>query len=104
MGRLIKLLLVLVAGLAGIVIIAAVALLLFFDPNDFREQISTQVKEQTGRDLVIEGDLSISLFANNIFGNRYAGGAAGIGKDTLGSATSNPTAPGVWGIDLTKHF
>lgn len=49
-------------------------------------------------------DLSLSVFANNLFGNRYRGGAGGIGKDTLGAAVSSPTAPGVWGFDLTKHF
>ena len=62
MARLIKVLLVILAGVVGIVIIAAVSLFLFFDPNDFRDRISVAVKEQTGRDLVITGDLSLSLF------------------------------------------
>ena len=62
MARLIKLLLTLAATLVGIVLIAAVALFLFFDPNDFRDRISVAVKEQTGRDLVISGDISLTLF------------------------------------------
>lgn len=49
-------------------------------------------------------DLSLSLFANNIFGNRYRGGIGGIGRDTMGAPVSRPSEPGVWGIDLTKHF
>jgi AsmA protein len=62
MSRIVKTILVLLATLVGIMAIAAVALFLFFDPNDFREEISAGVKDATGRDLVIEGDLSISLF------------------------------------------
>ena len=62
MDRLVKILLLLVAGVIGLGIVASVALLIFFDPNDFRREISDGVKEATGRDLVIEGDLSLSIF------------------------------------------
>ena len=41
---------------------AAVALVAFFDPNDFKSTMSEQVKEATGRELSIEGDLELSLF------------------------------------------
>lgn len=61
MGRLLKILLILVAGLAGILVIAAIALVLFFDPNDFRERIQVAVKEQTGRELAV-GEIDLSLF------------------------------------------
>ena len=61
MGRLLKIILLLIGGIAGIVVIAAVALILFFDPNDFRDRISAAVKEATGRDLVV-GDISLSVF------------------------------------------
>lgn len=62
MARLIKVLLIGIAAVVGVVAVAAIALLLFFDPNDFRDRISAGVKSQTGRDLVIQGDLSLSLF------------------------------------------
>ncbi len=62
MSRLLKIFFVLLAAMVGIFAIAAVALFLFFDSNDFRDRISAGVKEQTGRDLVIEGDLSLTLF------------------------------------------
>jgi len=62
MNRLLKTLLIIVAGIVGIVILASVALALFFDPNDYRDDISAGVKEVTGRDLTIEGNLSLSLF------------------------------------------
>ncbi len=62
MTRLVKTLLITVASVTGIVVLASLALYLFFDPNDYREDISAGVKEATGRDLTIEGDLSLSLF------------------------------------------
>jgi AsmA protein len=77
MGRLVKILLVLVAGIVGVAVIAAVALFLFFDPNNFREEISAAVMEETGRELTIEGDLSLSVFPWI---------AVEIGKTSLGNA------------------
>ena len=32
------------------------------DPNDYKEQITEQVKKTTGRELTLEGDISWSLF------------------------------------------
>ena len=62
MVRLLKILLILVAALVGVGVLASVALFLFFDPNDFRDDISAGVKNATGRDLVIEGDIELSVF------------------------------------------
>jgi AsmA protein len=44
-----------VAGLAGV-------LLFGIDPNDFKPQIVSAVRENTGRELVIEGDLELGFF------------------------------------------
>lgn len=62
MARALKILLVILAGLVGIVIIAAIALVLFFDPNDYRDEIAAQVEKATGRKLTIAGELSLDLF------------------------------------------
>ena len=62
MHRLARTLLIIVAGVAGVIVFASVALILFFDPNDYREDVSVAVKDATGRDLTIEGDLSLSIF------------------------------------------
>lgn len=54
-----------VRGLVGLLMVIALAVLLvpiFVDPNDYRDEIATLVKQQTGRDLAIEGDLNISVF------------------------------------------
>ena len=62
MNRLVKTLLIIVASLVGVVVFASVALVLFFDPNEYRDEISAGVKDATGRDLTIEGELSLSVF------------------------------------------
>jgi AsmA protein len=62
MNRLVKALLIIVASVVGLLVFASVALYLFFDPNDYRDEIAAGVKEATGRDLTIEGDLSLSIF------------------------------------------
>ena len=83
MGRLVRILLFGIVGAIGLAVVAAVAMYLFFDPNDFRDDISAQVKAATGRDLVIEGDLSLSVFpwiAVNI-GRTQLGNADGFGDE-----------------------
>ena len=62
MSRAIKILGILVAAAVAVAIFAAIVFVLVFDPNDYKDKISQGVKEATGRELVIEGDLSLSLF------------------------------------------
>ena len=44
-----------------LVILAAIVLPRFFDPNDFRGEIADAVREKTGRELIIEGDLKLTV-------------------------------------------
>ena len=48
----------------GVVLIGAAAVILpmVIDPDDVKERITSGVKEQTGRDLVITGDIGLSVF------------------------------------------
>lgn len=87
MARFIKILLWIIGGFVTLFILAAVALTLFFDPNDFREEISSSVKNQTGRDLVIEGDISLDVFPwlAVAVGKSSLGNAAGFGDEPLAS-------------------
>lgn len=83
MAKLGKYFLYLVGVVVGVVVIAAVALMLFFDPNDFRDTISAQVRDATGREFTIEGDLSVSVFpwlAVEV-GRTTLGNAEGFGND-----------------------
>ncbi len=72
-----------IGGLIALFVIAAIAFFLFFDPNDFREEISQAVKEATGRDLVIDGEVDLQLFpwlAVEV-GHATLGNAEGFGEE-----------------------
>lgn len=62
MSKITKIFGLLIVALVALFVLGAVYFSLFFDANDFREDISGAVAKQTGRDLVIEGDVSLSLF------------------------------------------
>ena len=90
MGRLLKILLYFVAGIAALLIIVSISFLLLFDPNDFRDNIATEVKRTTGRELLIEGDLKVSLFPWLAIelGRTSLGNAAGFGDEPFASFTN----------------
>jgi AsmA protein len=62
MGRLFKILGGLVLVLLLLIVAAVIILPMVIDPNDYKDEIVTQVKGQTGRDLTIAGDLKLSVF------------------------------------------
>ena len=87
MGGALKKVLIFLLGIVAVAVIAAVLFVFLFDPNDFREDIAAGVKESTGRDLVIEGDLELTLFpwlAINV-GKTTLGNAAGFGDEPFAS-------------------
>lgn len=57
-----KILLGLFGALLLLVVSAAIALPLLFDPNDYRDEISKQVEDKTGREFTMAGDLKLSVF------------------------------------------
>lgn len=83
-----KTLLKIIGGLLAVFVVAAIGLTLyfrfFFDPNDLRNQITQRVQDKTGRELVIEGDLSISTFPWV---------SANIGRTTLSDDAAFGEAP-----------
>jgi AsmA protein len=60
--RPIKVLLWIIGGLVGLFVIAMCAVLLLVDPNDFKDEIATAVKDKTGRELALQGELKLSVF------------------------------------------
>lgn len=62
MGKLFKI----IGAIIGIVIVLVIALVIaatvFFDPNDFKQEITAKVKENTGRELLIKGDINLTIF------------------------------------------
>lgn len=52
-----------VVGLLLVIILAVIVYVTaFFDANDYKDQITTQVEQQTGRDFNIDGDINVSVF------------------------------------------
>lgn len=85
MKKLFKFLFVLVGVVILLVIVAIVAVPMFFDPNDFKDQIVAQVKDKTGRELKIPGDIKLSVFPwlGVDLGAVELGNAQGFSPDTF---------------------
>ena len=49
-------------ALVLLLFIAIIGFAVIFNPNDYKDEISKFAKEQTGRELLIQGDISLSLF------------------------------------------
>jgi AsmA protein len=60
--RIVKLILSILAGFVAIVVIALIALVMFFDPNRYKPEIEQIVQEKTHRQLTLAGDLKLSVF------------------------------------------
>ncbi len=85
MKRLLKIVGIIVGIIVVLLIALGVYLAVFFDPNNYKDRISQAVQEATGRTLVIEGDLKLTVFP-------------WLGVDFGAVRLSNPvgfTAPGV---------
>jgi AsmA protein len=55
--------LILGLGILGVIVIGAIAIALVnLDPNDYKESIANKVKEETGRDLRIDGNIGLTFY------------------------------------------
>lgn len=90
MGKIIKLLFGIVGILIGLLIVAAIAIPLLVDPNDFRGKITEAVTDATGRSMKIDGDLSLSVFPwlGINTGAIELGNAKGFGKQAFAKIDS----------------
>jgi AsmA protein len=62
MGRTARIFVIAAGAVVALLVVAAVMFVMTFDANDYKDKISEGVREATGRDLVIDGDLSLSIF------------------------------------------
>ncbi|KAF3982474.1 MAG: AsmA family protein [Methylococcales symbiont of Hymedesmia sp. n. MRB-2018] len=62
MSKFLKVLLSIFASVVLLIIIAVIAIPFFINPNDFKAEIAAMVKDHSGRDLAIDGDLEVSIF------------------------------------------
>ena len=45
-----------------LIVVGLISLPFFIDPNDYKDEISTQVEKATGRNLTLQGDIKLSVF------------------------------------------
>jgi AsmA protein len=90
MGKLLKILGWLLGVLVLLIVAAVIIIPLVVDPNDFKDEIVTQVRAQTGRSLQIEGDLNLSVFPwlGLETGAVALGNAEGFGDEPFAAAKS----------------
>jgi len=62
MSRLFKAIGILAAVLVALLLVLGLAVRFFFDPNDYKDEIAQAVQANTGRELAIDGDLTLSFF------------------------------------------
>ena len=69
-------------GLVALIAIALITVVIVVDPNDYKDEIARAVKDRTGRDLVLEGDLKLSIFPWLALetGRAQLGNAPGFGQ------------------------
>jgi AsmA protein len=60
--RAVKIAAYVVGALLALIVIAITLVVLFVDPNDYRDEIAARVEQQTGRKLTLSGDLKLSFF------------------------------------------
>src|SRR3954464_3599270 len=60
--RALKYVLIGAGGLLALVIVAVAMFVMTFDPNRYKSQIESAVKEKTGRTLKLQGDLKVAIF------------------------------------------
>ena len=53
---------IVVGGIVALIVLALLAVVLFVDPNDYRDDIERVVESKTGRQLTLSGDLHLSRF------------------------------------------
>ena len=60
--KILKLFLWLAGVVVALLVIAVIAVPLLVDPNDYKPQIAQQVRDRTGRQLTLDGDIKLSVF------------------------------------------
>lgn len=93
MRKPVKIVAILLGVVVGLLLLAAIALAVFVDPNRYRDDLVRVVKEQTGRDLAIEGDLRLSFWPLGLrTGGLQLANARGFGPEPFARVDSAAVA------------
>src|SRR5262245_50833390 len=85
MKRLLKILGLAVGAVVLLLVIAAVAVTMLFDPNDYKDEITAAVQDATGRQLTLDGDLELAVFPTIriAVGSATLSNAPGFGNEPM---------------------
>jgi AsmA protein len=85
MKRLLKILGWAVGAVVVLLVVAAVAVTLLFDPNDYKDEITAAVQDATGRQLTLDGDLELAVFPTIriAVGSATLSNAPGFGNEPM---------------------
>ena len=101
----IKRLLIIAVSLVALGAVVLVAVVLLVDPNDYKGKISQIAKEETGRELKLEGDLKLAVFPSVAIEVRKAslGNPPGFGAEPFVAIGEARLVMRLWPL-LRKHF
>jgi AsmA protein len=85
MKRLLKIVGIVVGIIVVLIVAAVVVVGMTFDPNDYKDRITAAVERTTGRQLTLDGDLSLVLFPTIriAVGGASLGNAPGFGNEPM---------------------
>ncbi len=85
MKKLLKFGFILIGLLIALIVVTAISIPMFFDPNDYKSQIVERVEKETGRKFQLDGDLKLSIFPwlGVEIGGMTFGNAAGFGEQPM---------------------
>ena len=83
-----RMLFIVLGSLVGLIVVAVAAVALLFDPNDYRDRITTTVEDQLGRSFAIDEEIGWSLFPRLTIdlGGIRLGSGDGFGGEPLVTA------------------
>src|SRR4030095_8402013 len=61
-----------ILSVVALMVLAGIVVAIFVDPNDYKDDIAKAVHDRTGRDLKLDGKLSLSIFPWLPIQNRHA--------------------------------
>src|SRR5665213_3119008 len=87
--RTVKILGIVVGGVIALTVVTLLAVWLLVNPNDYKGRIAAAVKQSTGRDLLLPGDIKLSIFpwVALELGPASLGNPAGFGNEPFLSFT-----------------
>jgi AsmA protein len=103
--RTVKFLAALVGGIIVLIVAGLFAAWLFVHPNDYKGRIAAAVKESTGRDLVLKGDIKLSVFPWIALelGPASLGNPPGFGEEPFLAFNHAAVRVGLWPL-LSKRL